>query len=228
MPNPVGKEVYAAAGGIVEWSGNGVEAGWGNDLDIYSTYGNVVLIRHDEGYRGQPVWTLYAHLVTTLVNQGDRVVQGQKIGLSGATGDVTGPHVHMEVRLGQNSYFTVLNPLLWIVPYVGHGVVAGRVSYPDGTMIDDVTVTLSQRGRVIETTWTYLSPWEDGARTWHVLPDPAWQENFVMSDIPEGEYQVSVTLPSGQHVTRDITVRASTTNFVLLGVEPAATPQPVE
>lgn len=58
------------------------------------SYGNYVVIRHDDGYT-----TLYAHLSRRLVDVGDRVNAGQRIGLCGSTGRSTGPHLHFEVRL---------------------------------------------------------------------------------------------------------------------------------
>jgi len=42
--------------------------------------------------------TLYAHCKTIYVKQGDKVVQGQEIGETGSTGNVTGPHLHFEIR----------------------------------------------------------------------------------------------------------------------------------
>jgi hypothetical protein len=55
--------------------------------------GNLVVIDH-----GQQFSTLYMHLSKIEVNVGDRVHKGQRIGLSGATGRVTGPHLHLGVR----------------------------------------------------------------------------------------------------------------------------------
>jgi murein DD-endopeptidase MepM/ murein hydrolase activator NlpD len=45
--------------------------------------------------------TLYGHLATTLVSVGDRVIQGQPVGLEGSTGNSTGPHLHFELRINQ-------------------------------------------------------------------------------------------------------------------------------
>lgn len=42
--------------------------------------------------------TLYAHCKTIYVKQGDEITQGQQIGEVGATGNVTGPHLHFEIR----------------------------------------------------------------------------------------------------------------------------------
>jgi len=54
-------------------------------------YGNVVVIEHEGGLR-----SLYAHLNKRNVNVGDTVTAGELIGLSGATGHATGPHLHLE------------------------------------------------------------------------------------------------------------------------------------
>jgi murein DD-endopeptidase MepM/ murein hydrolase activator NlpD len=54
-------------------------------------YGNVVVIEHEGGLR-----SLYAHLNKRHVNVGDTVSAGETIGLSGATGRSTGPHLHLE------------------------------------------------------------------------------------------------------------------------------------
>jgi murein DD-endopeptidase MepM/ murein hydrolase activator NlpD len=56
-------------------------------------YGTTIILRHGSGTR-----TLYAHLSELRVKAGERVNHGQVIGLSGATGAVTGPHLHFEIR----------------------------------------------------------------------------------------------------------------------------------
>lgn len=78
----LGTPVTASDRGVV------VRAGW-NDQG----YGQFVIIDHQIDYV-----TLYAHLDTILVQEGDIVGQGQAIGTVGSTGNSTGPHLHFEIR----------------------------------------------------------------------------------------------------------------------------------
>lgn len=56
------------------------------------SYGNYILISH-----GQEDFTLYAHMQYLFARVGQRLKQGQTIGTVGATGNVTGPHLHFEL-----------------------------------------------------------------------------------------------------------------------------------
>lgn len=60
----------------------------------FNGYGNCVDIDHGGGYS-----TRYGHMAKILVKQGQTVAAGTTLGLEGATGDATGPHLHFEVRL---------------------------------------------------------------------------------------------------------------------------------
>jgi murein DD-endopeptidase MepM/ murein hydrolase activator NlpD len=80
---PRGTPVRSADAGTVTYVGNELKG-----------YGNLVLIRHDNGYV-----TAYAHSDTVTVSRGDRVQRGQIIAYAGATGDVNQPQVHFELRL---------------------------------------------------------------------------------------------------------------------------------
>ncbi|WP_432133655.1 MULTISPECIES: M23 family metallopeptidase [unclassified Streptomyces] len=71
-------------------------------------FGNQVLVRHRDGY-----FTQYAHLSRIDVRVGRRVRAGQRLGLSGATGNVTGPHLHFEVRVTPYLGSSVA-PLPWL------------------------------------------------------------------------------------------------------------------
>jgi len=67
------------------------------EYDALGGYGNQVVITHKHGFK-----TRYAHLQVSWVRTGDRVQQGDIIGLIGNTGLSTGPHLHYEVRLGSD------------------------------------------------------------------------------------------------------------------------------
>lgn len=89
----VGTAIYAADGGKVTF------AGWKGN------YGNCIFIDHGNGYV-----TVYAHCSKLLVKSGQSVAKGENIARVGATGRVTGPHLHFEIRV--NGKHT--NPLNYI------------------------------------------------------------------------------------------------------------------
>lgn len=84
-----GSPVYAAEDGTVSyvqiWDGS-------YDTTGMMSYGHMVEVRHADGNT-----TLYAHLSEINVQQGEKVVRGQRIGRVGSTGNATGPHLHFEV-----------------------------------------------------------------------------------------------------------------------------------
>lgn len=205
MPNPIGETVRAAGSGTVVWAGQ--------DFQSTYTYGNVVFIQHDFGYDGLPVYTLYAHLAAILVFEGQTVQAGDPIGLVGNTGRVTGPHVHFEVRLGNNDYGASVNPQLWMVPYVNTGVIAGRLIDANGNYVMDADVTVRSyaTGLVLDTSTTYLFR----GTSIDVNPDPTWGENFVIGDVPVGRVEVIATV-NGERLTQVVNVIEGTTTFVEL------------
>ncbi len=87
---PVGTPIIAAADGEVIIARS---SGWNGG------YGNYIVIKHPNGTQ-----TLYAHASQTNVSSGDSVNQGDVIGLVGATGKATGPHLHFEIRGAKNPF----------------------------------------------------------------------------------------------------------------------------
>ena len=83
---PVGTKVQAVSDGTVI------------DEGLDSGYGIYVQLDHHDGYQ-----TIYGHLSKRNVKVGDQIKKGQVIGLVGTTGNVTGPHLHFEVRKGKNN-----------------------------------------------------------------------------------------------------------------------------
>jgi murein DD-endopeptidase MepM/ murein hydrolase activator NlpD len=88
-------------------------------VDTFFLAGRVVYIDHGGG-----VVTAYFHMSKPLVTKGDTVARGQRIGLVGATGRVTGPHLHWTARYGTQT----MNPvdLLSLEPSVYSARVGGR------------------------------------------------------------------------------------------------------
>lgn len=218
MPNPVGETVRAAGSGTVIWAGDGV-------FQNSPSYGTLVAIEHDFGYRGQPLYTIYAHLSAALVTRGAYVNAGDVIGLVGETGLVSGPHVHFEVRVNDNHYRSTFNPVLWMVPYVGHGVIAGRVLNSFGDFVNDADITIRRwsTGLVHDTTTTYVLQGNE----LDVRSDPIWGENFVVGDVPVGRYEVIANI-GGERVSKVIDVYEGTTAFVEISPVQPATAQPVQ
>jgi murein DD-endopeptidase MepM/ murein hydrolase activator NlpD len=104
-----GVDFHAASGTSVHSvaSGTVVEAGWDG------SYGNQVVIKMNDG-----TYTQYGHMSSIGVSVGQTVTPGQQIGLSGATGNVTGPHLHFEARTTQE-YGSDIDPVAYLR---SHGV----------------------------------------------------------------------------------------------------------
>ncbi|MCX4698909.1 M23 family metallopeptidase [Streptomyces sp. NBC_01373] len=96
-----GTKVLATHGGTV------VKAG-GNGAGDGPAYGNAVVIKHGNGTYSQ-----YAHLSRIDVNVGQVVKTGQRIALSGNTGNSSGPHLHFEIRTTAN-YGTAIDPVAFL------------------------------------------------------------------------------------------------------------------
>ncbi|MEU9185699.1 LysM peptidoglycan-binding domain-containing M23 family metallopeptidase [Streptomyces sp. NPDC048484] len=93
---PTGTALKSVGAGTV------VSAGWGG------AYGNQVVIQLADGHYAQ-----YAHLSSLSVSAGQTVTGGQQVGLSGATGNVTGPHLHFEIRTTPD-YGSDVDPLAYL------------------------------------------------------------------------------------------------------------------
>jgi murein DD-endopeptidase MepM/ murein hydrolase activator NlpD len=91
-------EIKAAADGIVveHWPApNGYYKG-------HPIYGGYIVIQHDNG-----TYTVYAHMSDTIVHTGEKVKQGQKIGVIGDTGLATGVHLHFEIVLTPHNFIKI-------------------------------------------------------------------------------------------------------------------------
>lgn len=211
ISNPQGTPIRAAVEGEV------VHAGM-DDPEILGPYpnfyGQAVVIRLE---RRLPVaggeldvYLLYGHMSEVRVTVGQRVKADDVVGLVGMTGIAIGPHLHVEVRLGANTYDHSVNPYLWMQPSPGNGAVAVRILTKDGRTWAGAKVSIARfdQGRAI---WarqieTYLD-------TEKIGPDPAWGENGAMGDVPAGFYYLIGSV-NGEDFRAEFPVNAGETTFI--------------
>ncbi len=79
------------------------------DTGYNSAYGNFVEI-----YHGNNIYSFYAHASSVNVSVGQKVTKGQKIMSSGKSGNVTGPHLHFEIRTPGYRYANCVNPMKYL------------------------------------------------------------------------------------------------------------------
>jgi murein DD-endopeptidase MepM/ murein hydrolase activator NlpD len=213
ISNPLGTPVKAGVAGEVVHAGP-------DDPELLGPYpnfyGKAVVIRLD---RRLPVaggevdvFVLYGHLSEVHVPVGQRVQPADLIGLVGMTGIAIGPHLHVEMRLGANTYDHSVNPYLWMEPAPGNGTVAVRLLTADGRTWAGAKVSIArfEGGKAV---WarqieTYMD-------TENIGPDPAWGENGAMGDVPAGYYYLIGNV-NGEALRAEFTVTAGQTTFVEL------------
>jgi murein DD-endopeptidase MepM/ murein hydrolase activator NlpD len=188
--NPFGTVVLAAEQGEVVFADADDQTQLGLKLNFY---GNVVVIRHTDLFEDQDIYTLYGHLSSIDVNEGDAVNAGTPIGKVGASGVANGPHLHFEVRVGTNSYEQTSNPVLWFSPMISDNgtltsTIAGVVFRENNSPILEADLSLERLGldgSVEKSIYT---------RTYHfsgINSHSKLGENFVMPDLPPGDYRLS-------------------------------------
>lgn len=116
--NPVPQYTYSSRGMAGGHRGRDINAPTGTPIvasnagvvitaEFHYSYGNYVMIQHDDG-----LVTLYAHCSALNVNAGDVVNQGEQIALVGSTGNSSGPHCHLEFQMNGS----LVNPDEYIPP----------------------------------------------------------------------------------------------------------------
>lgn len=191
IPGDIGTPIMAAGDGIVIYAGQGVYRGGQDVFD--DPYGKAIVLEHSFKYQGETLFTLYAHLDEILVTVGESVQSGQKIGLMGNTGNTTGPHLHFEVRVGKNEYFSTRNPDLWMSPPIGWGVLVGQILTYEGRLHEQQIIYLYRseddlRGDEIDDLLWIGKSYQNEA----INSDPFYLENITISNIPAGTYIISI------------------------------------
>lgn len=123
---PQGTPILASNDGVI------MDAGW--DL---TGFGFRVIILHDDGKA-----TLYGHLDSISVDRNENVKQGQEIGISGATGKVTGAHLHFEARERWNDYTSHFDPME--LPLMSFADVAENATTQEQEQNIDIPENLSE------------------------------------------------------------------------------------
>jgi murein DD-endopeptidase MepM/ murein hydrolase activator NlpD len=217
--NPLGTTVVAAANGTIVVAGSDdlpqCGAG-GNEICGRKPdyYGNVIILKLDEQYQGQPVYAVYGHVREVFVRPGQHVSEGEPLGEVGQEGIAIGPHVHFEVRLGANSYASTRNPILWMRPLPGTGSIAGRLQDRHGTLVRAASILVY----AVDEFGTYIGDTETYARDAFppVNSDDVLGENWAFPDLPEGEYIIRAYV-GGLVYSRRVFVEAGTLTFIEFG-----------
>lgn len=202
IPAPEGTPVLAAGPGKVVWAGYGVYRGGNDPTD---PYGLAVTIRHDFGYQDQPLYTVYGHLNQVDVAVGQHVETGDQLGLVGKTGRVTGPHLHFEVRLENNDFYSTRNPELWVAPPIGWGILAGRLMDSNGQLVPQLPLIVTSLAN--NQNWFGRSYGLEAVNS-----DPYYQENLVIGDLPAGKYTLRVAY-AGLNFTQEIEIQAGLVTY---------------
>lgn len=209
--NPAGTPVLAAAAGRVIVAGNDLEVVYGAKADFY---GNLVIQELEQAFNGHRVFLLYAHLSEVLVEEGQQLEAGQVLGLVGMTGVAIGNHVHLEVRLGSNDYGSTRNPVLWLRPEPGQGVIAGLVLDAAGEPVPELPVTFF-RAAEPNKWWRQIQTYANE----EINPDDQLGENLALGYVPAGDYLVKVQIGDRSYV-QPVTVKPGDIAFVRIQAEP--------
>jgi murein DD-endopeptidase MepM/ murein hydrolase activator NlpD len=220
----LGTPVIAVADGtvIVAQSDSNAWYGWRCDW-----YGHLVVLELEEMWQDQPIYALYGHVLNLKVEAGQRVSRGDPLAEVGFGGAATNPHLHFELRLGENQFDATRNPMLWLAPGATRGVIAGRLVDPEGRPWQGVPLALVSRagdgGKY--STWSYLGDPQGLSN-----PDEGWAENFVFSDVEPGEYDLYTSIqgidyrqPLMVFASQITTVEIETEPFIEPTLEPVAT-----
>ncbi|MCP4359017.1 MAG: peptidoglycan DD-metalloendopeptidase family protein [Chloroflexi bacterium] len=220
MPELLGTAVLAVADGTVVVAQSDAEELYGWRCDWY---GQLVVLQLDDLWQGEPVYVLYGHIRNIQVEPGQRVEQGETVAEIGIEGVSTVPHLHLEIRIANNSFTNTHNPMLWLQPVAESGVLGGRLVDPEGRSWQGIRVTLidsSGEEAQFISTFTYLDDPQ------HMInPDAAVAENFVFADMVPGNYTLHVRV-QGVDYRQPVQIRTGELTIAEIITAPYQTPTP--
>lgn len=208
---PFGTDVRAIEAGTVVYAGLDTKRRFGPMADFY---GRLVMIGHavvaPDPASPATLYSLYGHLSATTVSDGQKVRRGDVIGQVGMAGIALGPHLHLEVRADPDDYEATRNPLLYVAPVPGTGVVVARVLDAVGRPLPGAMVglfALDGGERWLAQTRSYPAD--------HVHPSAPFDENVVFSDLAPGRYALQMVHHS-QIVRTEFDINADRAAFAVL------------
>ena len=156
------------------------------------SYANWIIIRH-----GTNVYSLYAHLSTESfkVKVGDTVKQGQNIAKTGSAGNVTGPHLHFELRIGGNSTGYAKNPASYlsrenVTPEIDPVTTTPSIWKNSDSYTVGNSATLTWNS-VDNATGYWFSVWYKGEQI--VTTQVSGSSEYTLNNLGEGEYTAFIT-----------------------------------
>jgi hypothetical protein len=195
LPVPRGTPItlaYGVPGNYMAGYHTGVDFGCPVGTPIFSTYDGVVVGTGNVGgsaygyhqvmiesvYKGQKLRHLYAHMEAFSVSIGQHVAAGQRIGTSGAEGNVTGPHLHYEERVAPFDYWHHVKPVLYTVPAPQE---ASMLRGIDISAYQDVAPSLNFVPDWVGIKLTEVYKDSSGKVVWYVNPKAAAQAAWARS-----------------------------------------------
>jgi hypothetical protein len=160
------------------------------------------------------VYAHYHHQHKIIKNVGDRVKRGDIIGGIGKKGNVTNEHLHFEVSLSKlddsNRESNTRNPELWVETLPGTGTIVGKVVDENGNPVPGARVYGVTKPVPTETPFSFAETYKDS-----VHADEAYNENFVIGDVPTGSY-ILIVEANGKRSTVSVKVEADKITEVVM------------
>jgi len=184
-----------------------------------------VTIRHDTtvsaGGKRYRLYSSYYHNSALRAKVGQRVTRGALIARVGHTGRATNDHLHLELSASPTDSLGAVidslqrfppyttNPELWIEPLPKTGIIAGQVLDSEGNPVQQARVYGIIKHDPAETPFSFAETYGDKAHS-----HPLYNENFAVSDVPEGTYVVGTEI-EGKKLYRTVAVEAGKLTWVV-------------
>lgn len=177
-------------------------------------YPNCVIIEHKNIIPDVPVvYTIYGQLAEMRAKKGDRVKQGDVIGITGAPSSATDSsretEIVFEIRMGDLNEERVVNPEIFTQHTSDDtGIIVGQLVNKNGQLLSGVRIDGAMKSPEIER-YAYSLTYAMG-----ISPSKQYNENFVIGDVPKGDYYLSC-----EYGTKKVKVEKNKISYVIWQVE---------